>query len=81
MFPRPATTVNVHDKLQVLGPGSTRRQQHGSSRFMTDPHAMRGHGGPFEAHAQTVEGRGSPMRGVRAKHFRCGLSGAAEATR
>ncbi len=51
-----------------------------TTRFMTDPHAMRDMAGRFEVHAQTVEDEARKMLASSQNISGAGWSGAAEAT-
>ncbi len=51
-----------------------------TSRFMTDPHAMRDMAGRFEVHAQTVEDEARRMWASAQNISGAGWSGQAEAT-
>ncbi len=51
-----------------------------TSRFMTDPHAMRDMAGRFEVHAQTVEDEARRMWASAQNISGAGWSGMAEAT-
>ncbi len=46
-----------------------------TSRFMTDPHAMRDMAGRFEVHAQTVEDEARRMWASRCYVWLCGCVG------